>query len=193
MTLPIRSGQGKDNNLNGHLTAADLLHYDQHRRDSMPPNRPHDPEVCGLAYATSCPDCQAEFYRDQIAQLDGAEAAELVIERFHRLLLTYPSVLDDGSGWDRTHPKPLPPHFLAALVFTLLLPRHRALFREVFLELLRPGADEPGGACSWMASRQALRPILLDILGDDIARIVAKILNKHLSRRNKRRSQRDAS
>jgi hypothetical protein len=114
---------------NGHLASKALL----------PPPRPHDPEVCGIYYALSCPACQGEYYRDPAAQVYGAELVEGAIERWHALRLGHRSVLGDGVSLDTVHPEPLSPDQLIRLVWTLQLPPYRELFRELLLDLLAPG------------------------------------------------------
>jgi hypothetical protein len=113
-----------------------LLARDQRRRDRLPPAREHNPELCGLGYALSCPGCQGAYYRDQAAQLDGAEAIELATERWQALRLAHRGVLGDAEDGQYFHPLPLTTEQLAALVWTLYLPRHRQLLREVLLDLL---------------------------------------------------------
>jgi len=122
--------------------AESLLRRDQQRRDALPPPHPHDPHTCGLSYALSCPACQGACYRDAAAQLDGAEAVELAIERWHALRLAHASVIGDAASWEALHPEALDSDFLARLVWTLLLPRHRKLLRAILFDVLLPGQGE---------------------------------------------------
>jgi hypothetical protein len=175
--------------------AETLLARDRARRERMPPPRQHNPEVCGLSYALSCPRCQGGYYRDQAARLDGPEAIELATERWHALRLAHRSVIGDAEDGEHFHPEPLNADQLAPLVWTLLLPRHRALLREVLLDILRPGGDEPPGAAVWPETREALRPLLLDILAEDIGTIAANIVKSCIIKRKKmeRRRRREQS
>jgi hypothetical protein len=172
-----------------------LLADDQRRRDALPPAREHNPELCGLSYALSCPACQGGYYRDQAAQLDGAQAIELAIERWQALKFAHRGVIGDAGDGLHFHPEPLSAKELAQLIWTLLLPRHRALLREVLLDILRPGGDEPAGAAVWPETRQALRPLLLDILAEDIGTIAAHIVKSCITKRKKmeRRRSREQS
>jgi hypothetical protein len=116
--------------------AESLLRRDQQRRDALPPPHPHDPHTCGLSYALSCPECQGAYYRDAAAQLYGAEALELAIERWHALRLAHASLLGDACTWEQLYPEPVTPQQLAAAVGTLLWPPYRQLLREILLDLL---------------------------------------------------------
>src|SRR5262249_10057339 len=131
-------------------TVEELLCCDQKRRERMPPPRPHNPELCGLEYALSCPECQAEYFRDPAVQRDGPRAIELAIERWHQLRLTHPSVLGAVEDGEHFHPKELPPELFESFLWTLRLPKYRPLFRDLFL----------------------------DLFGDDIVAIVLGILGK---------------
>jgi hypothetical protein len=115
--------------------------------------------------------------------LDGAEAVELAVERWHKLRLAHISVIGDAEDGPHFHPDPLTTEQLSSLIWTLLLPQHRPLLREVLLEVLRPGGDEPPGAAVWPETRAALRPLLLDILAEDIGVIAARIVKSCITKR----------
>jgi hypothetical protein len=94
----------------------------------------HDALVCGLGYATDCPDCR-EAYRQRHPESPTDRAwRQWDALRAHYSRLLGRSV--DWSGGYPQRPQPLAPEELGRLAWTLLSPEHRPLIRELLLDLL---------------------------------------------------------
>jgi hypothetical protein len=89
----------------------------------------HDPLLCGLCRRL-CPGCAAEP-----PPAPPLNSFDQLRERWHQLQLDHQALLR-GDPLDLEPPAALSGVELRRLLVTLLDPRHRALFREVLVEVL---------------------------------------------------------